>query len=131
LIALDAAMHRPALAVLLLALLPGCTGPVLFGVGAGNIASLALIQRTVPDAIVTVLSGQDCTIVNRDLGMPYCIPRPEAPAAPPFCTRSLGAVDCWQAPPAADPPRRGVADGRMALTPGQEQALNQVFPAWR
>lgn len=120
-----------ALGLFALALLPGCSGPALVGVAAGNVASLALIQRTVPDAVVTVVSGEDCSIVNRDLGLPYCVPRPQAPPAPPFCTRSLGAVDCWERPPPADPPRRGVADGPTALTPAQEANLRQWFPAWR
>jgi hypothetical protein len=124
-------MRRIAAAGLLLALLPGCSGPVLVGVGAGNVASLALIQRTVPDAIVTLLTGEDCTIVNRDLGLPYCIPRPEPPAPAPYCTRSLGAVDCWEAPPLTVPPRPGLAQGRIALTPAQAQAQREVFPAWR
>ncbi|MCU0889747.1 MAG: hypothetical protein MUF65_11550 [Rubritepida sp.] len=116
--------------LILLVLLPGCSGPVLFGVGAGNIASLALVQRTVPDVIATVVSGQDCTIVNRDLGLPYCIPRPEAAPPPPYCTRSIGLVDCWQAPPSTEPPRRGVADA-PPLTPAQEANMRQIFPAWR
>ncbi|HYF07335.1 MAG TPA: hypothetical protein VD970_06910, partial [Acetobacteraceae bacterium] len=62
----------------------------------------------------------------RDEG--YCAP-PEAPPAPPrFCTRSLGAVDCWTLPPAAHPPQRGVADGPRALNAEQEAHRTRRWP---
>ena len=43
------------------------------------------------------------------------------PSPPPFCTHSLGTVDCWSNPAALNgPPARGVADGPQTLTPDQE-----------
>jgi hypothetical protein len=46
----------------------------------------------------------------------------------PYCTRSLGAVDCWRQPPLAMPLQRGVADGRATLTPGQEANRTRRWP---
>jgi hypothetical protein len=97
--------------MLLLAALPlaGCAdaiGPV----AAVNAGSLMVIGRTVPDAMVTLATGRDCSIANLDRWEPYCRPAVEATAPPALCTRSLGDVDCWQ--PAQLPvPLRTIADG--------------------
>jgi hypothetical protein len=81
-------------------------GPVA-AVGAG---SVVLIGRTPVDAAISLAKGQDCSIVRLDKGESYCAPPPAAPPPDPFCTKSLGAVDCWVSPPKAQPPHLGLGD---------------------
>src|SRR5689334_5804847 len=114
-------MTLRSMLLLALFLLPGCeaAGSVAGGMAAANIGSVTIIGRTVPDAVVSAATGRDCSLVRLDRGQSYCRPEEPPPAAPPYCTRSLGAVDCWRQPPLAQPLQRGVADGRATLTPGQ------------
>ncbi len=101
---------RPLLLLLCPLLLSGCDGPGLFALGAVNVASLTLTGRAVPDLVVSGVSGRDCSVARVDRGQAYCGPSNDPPPAPPFCTRSLGSVDCWSQPPLAVPAHRGVAD---------------------
>ena len=97
---------RAALPLLLL--LPACglepaLGPAAV-VGGG---SLILTGRTPVDHVVSWARDADCSVVRLERREPYCAqPTPSAPV--PFCTRSLGTVDCWAAPGVV--PGRGVAD---------------------
>ena len=51
------------------------------------------------------------------------------PAPQPFCTRSLGTVDCWAgADSQPQPARRGLADGPTTLTPEQEAHRTRGWP---
>lgn len=97
-------MRRAFLTGLLLAvtaLLTGCgVGP---GVGAGiaigtNIISLATIHKTIPDALVSLVTGRDCSLVNVDRGKAYCRPPLPPPPPPEYCTRTLADVMCWSDP---------------------------------
>lgn len=97
--------------LLLLAVLPlaGCAdaiGPAV----AVNAGSIMVIGRTIPDAAVTLVTGRDCSIVNLDRWEPYCLPAVEATPPPPLCTRSLGAVDCWEPAQTGPMPLRTIAD---------------------
>ncbi len=96
-------------------------------VGA-NVVSVAAIQRTPADAVYSWWTGRDCSIVRLDRGLEYCRPVDPAPLMPPFCTRSLGVVDCWANP--ADMPGgvRGVADGPAGLTAPQEADRVRTWP---
>jgi hypothetical protein len=68
---------------------------------------------------VLVLAG--CAAWNKPVEPP--------PAAPAFCTRSLGTVDCWSNPDALNsPPPHGVADGPRTLTPAQEINRTSRWP---
>lgn len=100
---------RPLL-LLLPILLGGCDGPGFFALGAVNVTSLALTGRAVPDLVVSGVTGRDCSVARIDREQTYCGPDNAAPPPPPFCTRSLGTVDCWSRPPQATPAHRGVAD---------------------
>jgi hypothetical protein len=112
-------------AAILLLLLGGCQAGL--GPGAPLLAVPAVIEgvslrafgRTTGDAIVSLVTGEDCSIARIGRGEAYC-GRDDPPAPPPLCTRSLGAVDCWTVPPAAWPAHRGVADGPAALSEAQE-----------
>lgn len=112
-------------AAVLLLLLGGCQAagapgaPLLAIPAAIEGVSLRAFGRTTGDAIVSLVTGEDCSIARIGRGEAYC-GRDDPPAPPPVCTRSLGAVDCWTVPPAAWPAHRGVADGPSALNEAQE-----------
>lgn len=98
--------------IALLALLSGCAGwtaptGALLGVDA---ASVVVFGRGLADLGVSAISGRDCSIVRLDQGLTYCAPLESQEQPAPFCTRSLGVVDCWADPALAPGPRRGVAD---------------------
>ncbi|MBC7431387.1 MAG: hypothetical protein H7345_04905 [Rubritepida sp.] len=106
-------MRLPALPLLLL--LAACDGPGLFAAGAVNVASLTLTGRAVPDLVVSGVSGRDCSVARLDRGQSYCGASNAEPAPAPFCTRSLGSVDCWTMRPVAIPPQRGVGDAPVPV----------------
>jgi hypothetical protein len=112
----------------LLPLLAACDGPTLVGVGAANMLTLTLVGRTVPDMVVSGVSGRDCSLVRLDRGQSYCAPAEPPPGPPPFCTRSLGHVDCWVTRPPAIPAQRGVVDGPSQLSPAQEANRTAHWP---
>ena len=63
-----------------------------------NVASVAVIGRSVPDAVVSLIRNRDCSIVRLEQGRSYCVP-PDPPLPPAaFCTSTLGTVDCWARP---------------------------------
>jgi hypothetical protein len=95
---------------LVLPLLAGCAEAVVPAV-ALTAGALPVLGRTVPDAVISLASGRDCSIAHVETDGVYCRRRAEAQPEPPACTRSLGAVDCWRAAPAATPPYRLTADG--------------------
>lgn len=108
-----------------LAFLAGCSAvgapgaPLLAIPAAVEAVSLRAFGRTTGDALVSLVTGEDCSIARIGRGEAYC-GRDDAPPPPPMCTRSLGAVDCWTVPPSAYPAYRGVADGPATLTEAQE-----------
>jgi hypothetical protein len=115
-------------ALALAAPLAACIEPAGIVLGA-SAAAVPVIGRTLPDAAVSVLSGQDCSLVRLDAGKSYCAPQEPPPAAPVVCTRSLGTVDCWSNPQALAVPYAGVADGPRALTPAQEAHRTRRWPS--
>jgi hypothetical protein len=110
-------------------LLAGCGATpeqLLTGVGGVGIASIAIIHRSPLDAAYSLVSGRDCSVVRLDEGKTYCRPLEPPPPPVPFCTRSLGVVDCWTAPPS--PTGREVADGPRTLSPEQEAYRSRRWP---
>ncbi|PWS37847.1 hypothetical protein DFH01_00575 [Falsiroseomonas bella] len=81
--------------------------------------SVILIGRTPVDAVATLATGRDCSVVNRERRLPWCLEPPAPPPPTPFCTPSLGRVDCWTVPPPGAP-LRGVADPPRAPAPPTE-----------
>ena len=113
---------RITLLLLLAAMLPGCAAPAVPLIAIPAVAeavSLRAFGRTMGDGLVSLVTGEDCSIARIGRGDAYC-GQDAAPAPQPICTRSLGAVDCWTVPPAAWPAHRGVADGPSTLTAAQE-----------
>ena len=91
-------------------------------VGAAlGIGSIAVIGRTPGDALWSIATGRDCSVVRLGKGQSYCREREPSPETPPFCTRSLGRVDCWKDPDSLPGKPVGVADGPVELTPAQER----------
>jgi hypothetical protein len=117
-------MRIPIL-LLLGALLPGCAAvgapgaPLIAIPAVVEAVSLRAFGRTVGDGLVSLATGEDCSIARIGRGESYC-GQDNPPAPPQMCTRSLGAVDCWTVPPPAYPAYRGVADGPATLTAAQE-----------
>ncbi len=106
--------------LLLLLLLPGCAYPLepTGALAAVNAASVVVFGRGVVDIGVSAISGRDCSIVRLDRGQTYCTAHDPPGDTGPFCTRSLGVVDCWSNPEALPPGTRNVADAKR---PSAEQ----------
>jgi hypothetical protein len=101
---------RRILALLLLPLpLAGCLTDASLGpMAAVQIGSTMLIGRGPAEAVMSLVTGRDCSLPNYAAEGQFCR-KEEAPAAPRYCTRSLGYVDCWTV---VNPygPQQGVAD---------------------
>ena len=97
--------------------------------GACLSGCVPVFHRTLPDLLYSGVSGRDCSMVRLDRGQSYC--RPVEPPVPPqpYCTRSLGGVDCWQHPEQLVnlPPQ--VAQGPHDLTPEQNRIRLARWPA--
>lgn len=124
---------RFAAILLLPPLFAGCAGvPGGAPIGAFaslNMAAVPVIHRDVLDAVWSTITGQDCSVVRLDQNQGYCKPIEPPPDPPPYCTRSLGTVDCWKDPSALPAPIPAeVADGPRTLTPAQEQNRTQGWP---
>lgn len=94
-----------------LLLLLGVSGCQTLGIFAGaEAASVVVFGRGVSDMGVSLVTGRDCSIVRLDKGQTYCAARNEAPRPQPYCTRTLGAVTCWDDPALMARPPAEVAD---------------------
>lgn len=94
---------------------------------AANAASVVVFGRAIPDLGVSAATGKDCSIVRLEQGKTYCALPEAAPARGPYCTRSLGTVDCWSNPEALANLPQEVAD-QPALTPLQERHRTARWP---
>jgi hypothetical protein len=119
---------RLALIVLLLAACGGTPEQVLTGVSALNIGSIAVIQRSPLDALYSIGSGRDCSIVRLEQGKTYCRPVEPPPEPPVFCTRSLGVADCWRDPASLPDHPAQLGDGPSTLTPAQNADRLKGWP---
>jgi hypothetical protein len=120
----------PMRILLLVVLLAGCGSPEQVAtVGAGvTVGSIAVIQRSPLDAVYSAVTGKDCSIVRMEQGKSYCRPVEPPPEAPPYCTRSLGVVDCWRDPASLPDRPPEVADGPSVLTPQQNANRTRRWP---
>ena len=92
------------------------------------IGSVTTIGRAPTDAVYSLFSGRDCSVVRVDQGKSYCRPQEPPPEPPEFCTRSLGVVDCWEDPKEVAARYPGVAAGPDTLTPEQEANRTRRWP---
>jgi hypothetical protein len=84
----------------LAALLGGCVLETLALPAAGvSGASLIFTAKTPLDHVAGLATRQDCSSVRWERHGPWCVPPAPPPLPTAFCTRSLGAVDCWDSPP--------------------------------
>ncbi len=125
------------LVVLALVGLTGCvaaiTPPVASAiniVGAVTVGSVAAFGRTPIDAAYSLVTGKDCSVVRWDQGKSYCRATEPLLDTLPYCTRSLGVVDCWRDPAAVPNLGPDVADGARALTPAQEKDRTRGWVVW-
>lgn len=119
-----------SIAILLALLLAGCTGPgAAAGIAVGaNVLSLTTIHRTIPDAVISLVSGKDCSMVRLDENKSYCRTPHPLPPPPPYCTQTLGEATCWRDPqdlPDHAPP---IAEGAQTLSPVQLANRNRRWP---
>jgi hypothetical protein len=131
------ACARAALVVLALVGLTGCVAAIAPPVaspinvdGAVMVGSVAAFGRTPVDAAYSLLTGKDCSVVHWDQGKGYCRASEPLPDALPYCTRSLGVVDCWRDPAAEPNLGPDVAEGARALTPAQEKDRTRGWVVW-
>ncbi len=116
----------PFLPLLLLLSLAACGHGAEIG-GAVELTSVAVLGRGVIDLGVSAVTGKDCSIVRLDQGKNYCAPREKLPGAPPFCTSTLGTVQCWADPEAFATLPHQLADA-PALTKDQVRDVNARWP---
>ncbi len=117
--------------LIFLLLLAGCgatpeqalTGAAVLGIG-----SIAIIGRSPADALISVVSGKDCSIVRLDQGKSYCRPMEPPPEPQPFCSRSLAIADCWIDPASLPDHPTQLGDGPHVLTPEQEANRTRRWP---
>jgi hypothetical protein len=107
----------------------GVTPPeVLETAATVTVGSISIIHRSPIDALYSLVTGKDCSIVRLDKGLTYCRPIEPLPAPPPYCTRSIGNVDCWSDPQALVNPPPELANGPLTLTPEQDADRTRRWP---
>ena len=120
---------RLPLLLLPLLLLTGCEAAT-GAVAAVTVGSVSALGRTPIDAGYSLITGKDCSAVRLEQGKTYCRPTEPRPAAPAYCTRSLGVVDCWMDPASVPDLAPEVADGPRGLSPVQEKDRTRSWPNW-
>ena len=114
-----------SLAVLLLASpLGGCAGAAIYGGVEG--ASVAVFGRGLLDIGVSAITGRDCSVVRLDRRQTYCAAREQVAGDGPFCTKTLGAIQCWADPAQFAPLPRNVAD----RPPTTAEQARQIAARW-
>lgn len=123
-------MRRP-IAFLCVIPLAGCGLSAGTGAGIGigaNVLAITTIHRTIPDAVVSLVTGKDCSMVRLDEGKSYCRqPRP-LPPPPPYCTRTIGRVTCWSDPAMLPDHAPQVAEGPDVLNSAQIASREPRWP---
>ncbi len=104
-------------------LLPGLAGcvppPMATTEEADGVIPMTLRRR--PDTIAFATAPErECSLLRLATGGAFCRPVEPPPAAPPYCTRSLAGVDCWNVVDPFGTHQREVADGPRTLSWVQE-----------
>lgn len=126
-------MPRPLILFPLLctSLLAGCGFSPLDPIGPTiglTAAAIPVIRRTPLDAVYSLATGQDCSVVRWDRGLGYCRTMEPPPPVPPYCSRSLAGVDCWRDPVLLANRPHELADGPRQLTAAQEANRTRRWP---
>ena len=103
------------------------TEPVAAVAGADLVSGM-VFKRDMFDLVWSGLTGRDCSVVRRDRGETYCRATEPPLPLPPYCTHTLGEVNCWTSPAVLPNPPPGVADGPTQLTPEQEANRTRTWP---
>lgn len=82
------------------------------------------------DMVASGVTGQYCSSVRMGQGRSYCRGTPPPPAPQPYCTRTLGYIQCWSNPEVLPGPPHQVADGPRVLTQAQEANRTRRWPGW-
>ena len=93
---------------------------VVTAIGAPVAASIGVRPRTPIDAVVSLASGRDCSVVRLEKGQSYCAEADGRPDPQPYCTRTLGTATCWIPRAGIENPGTPLADGPGTLTARQE-----------
>lgn len=104
------------------------TAPGVNIAAAASLATVPAMGRTPLDAAYSVLAGKDCSMVRLSGGQSYCRQTDPPWEDEPFCTRSLGTVDCWSNPEAFGAQLTPVADGPRRPTAEQEAYRKRSWP---
>ncbi len=96
---------------------------------AASAGSIATIQRSPVDAVYSLITGRDCSIVRLDEGKSYCRPVDPPPEKPRFCTHSLAVANCWADPATLSDHPTSLADS-PAMTAEQEAYRVRKWPWW-
>ncbi|MGC9269361.1 hypothetical protein [Acidiphilium sp.] len=99
------------------------------GVGVGaNVLALTTIHRTIPDAVVSLVTGKDCSMVRLDNGKSYCRHLQPLPPPQPYCTQTLGQATCWADPSKLPDHAPQIASGPYQLSPLQLANRDHRWP---
>jgi len=125
----DALLLLPLLWGFCLTWLTGCVSATVVPLAAGIGADVAIFHRTIPDMVYSAVTGRDCSVVRLDENQSYC--KPVDPPVPPvpYCTRTLGGVECWAHPEQMPGLPVQVAQGPRTLTPEQDRVRLARWPA--
>ena len=94
---------------------------------AANAAAVPVFGRTLPDVVYSGITGKDCSMVRLERGQSYCRPVDPPLEPQPFCTHSLGTVDCWANPQAFPSPPTQVGSAQQP-TAEQEAYRTRRWP---
>jgi hypothetical protein len=112
---------------LLLMMLPlaACAGGDAIGPAAVVTGGFLIATGKTPvDIVASAVTGRECSVVRLEHWQSWCAPTPVVQPTP-YCTRSLGSVDCWTSPPPGAP-RQGVADPVRPAAPAAVAPLAAV-----
>lgn len=110
--------------VLLAGPLGGCVAAA--ALGGVEAASVAVFGRDIVDIGVSAVTGRDCSVVRLDRRQDYCAPREQLSQAEPFCSKTLGTVQCW-----VDPEKFGVLPRQVNDTPAYSpDQARQITARW-
>jgi hypothetical protein len=99
------------------------------GIAAGaNVLALTTIHRTIPDAVISLVTGRDCSMVRLDNNQSYCRHKNPLPPPQPYCTQTLGEATCWADPLQLTDHAPQIASGPYQLSPLQLANRDRSWP---